>query len=225
MRKTSTNQSAVSAAVASALTLSLTLGPTSGFAAARSGDNNYSPQVARTIGTGKDAIVGTGKDAIVGTGKDAIVGTGTHGTTVALKGPVQSYDAKTGKVSIFGRNLQVNSASAAGTALWSAAASAETAELVVFATLGKKGQLIGASAIVITGQYVPGASSVVISGPVNHLDPGTATAVVGNIAVDFSSLLANEGFRVTLGDIVTVTGTLPEPTQSVLATDIVALKR
>jgi hypothetical protein len=138
---------------------------------------------------------------------------------------VQSYDAKNNTAILFGRRLRMSASSAAGSALERAVASGETAELTVFATLGKKGQLKRASAIVVAGQYVPGASHVVVSGAVSSVDPSTATAVIGQSRVDYSGLLADREIKLALGDIVTIVGTLPELSQSILATELVERKR
>lgn len=212
MTKKIISRSALSAAVASTLALSAAMSPAATLAAKRNWASDH------RVGT--QAIIGTGKDAIIGTGKDAIIGTGKSAASVVLRGPASSYDAKTNTAVLFGRKLQLSTSSTTASALRQAVASGQTIELTVLGRIGRQGQLRQASAAVIAGQYVPGASQVVVSGVVTSLDATTATAMIGHSRVDYSSLLADRDVQLTLGEVVTVVGTLPELDQVVLATEL-----
>jgi hypothetical protein len=80
-----------------------------------------------------------------------------------------------------------------------------------------------ASATVTEGQYVPGVTKVVVSGKISSIDTTVATAVVNGVTVDYSAALAGRIPKLSIGNVVTFVGTLPQAGQRMLASTV--LKR
>jgi hypothetical protein len=94
-------------------------------------------------------------------------------------------------------------------------------EISIFGQVDASGRLQRASATITEGQYVAGASKVVISGKISSINSAVATAVVNGVVVDYSSALAGRMPKLSVGDVVTFVGTLPQEDQHMLASSFV----
>ena len=181
------------------------------------------------IGTGRiaqsDAIIGTGRtaqsDAIIGTGRlandgDAIIGTGK--TQVFLAGPVDAFDRSRGTVSIFGRALQIAKGSTSTTQLFDALEGGAAIQIAVSGRLERNGRLSNTSAHVLKTPYVAGASKITLTSRISSIDAMTGRALIGKSIVDISAI--NGSGTIAIGDVVTVSGTMPQFGQPILAESI-----
>jgi hypothetical protein len=94
-------------------------------------------------------------------------------------------------------------------------------ESSIFGRVDASGRLQRASATITEGQYVAGASKVVISGKISSINTAVATAIVNGVVVDCSSALAGRMPKLSVGDVVTFVGTLPQAGQHMLASSFV----
>ena len=193
------------------------------------------------VGTGAHAIVGTGTrksastQAIVGTGAHAIVGTGARKlvsteartaatvnakTIVAVRGPVESVNAKAGTVRILARTFGFPANSMTFQSIQQNAASGQVVQAVVVAKLSRDGTLVGTRLRFLPTEYIAGVTEVVTSGRVKSIDTRTGKAVVGGTLVDYTSLLSTQSVTLGLGDVVVVVGTQPMQGGAVLASQL-----
>jgi hypothetical protein len=77
----------------------------------------------------------------------------------------------------------------------------------VFGTLD--GENILASRVVKGGVYVPGATSVLLSGTVQKMDNSLGRAVVGGLLVDLTPTMSNGAVSLAIGSQVQISGTQP----------------
>ncbi len=181
--------------------------------------------VAAIGGTGINAIGGTGvADAIGGTGTNAIGGTGQDrfvGAALTIKGPVEKVDLAASTISVFGRQLAIPRSSGLIEKVASAMAAGSTVEVAVYSRLDASGKLSSAKASILEGQYVAGVTKVVVSGKISAVNAAVATAVVNGVVVDYSAVLASRIPSLSVGDVVTFSGTLPQAGQQMLASGLV----
>ena len=182
------------------------------------------------IGTGRtaqaDAIIGTGRsandgDAIIGTGRskvsgDAIIGTGK--SQVFLAGPVDAFDRNRGTVSIFGRVLQMAKGSTSTTQLFDALEGGAAIQIAVSGRLERNGKLSNTNAHVLKTPYVAGSSKITLTSRISSIDAMTGRALIGKSIVDISAI--NGSGTIAIGDVVTVSGTMPQFGQPILAESI-----
>jgi len=179
-------------------------------------------------GTGVAAIGGTGSTAIGGTGADAIGGTGRNkvsGAALVLKGPVEKVDSEAGTIVVLGRQLSVPVASKLMERIGTAMDAGNTVEIAISGQFDASGRLQRASAMVTEDQYIAGVSKVVVSGRISSFNSTTATAVVNGIVVGFSSALVGPVPNLSVGDVATFVGTLPQAGQQMLASTVVKRKK
>ena len=100
-------------------------------------------------------------------------------------------------------------------------AAGNAVEIAIFGQIDASGRLQRASATMIEGQYVAGVSKVVVSGKISSINTAVATAVVNGVVVDYSSALAGRIPKLSVGDVVTFVGTLPQAGQQMLASSVV----
>ena len=94
-------------------------------------------------------------------------------------------------------------------------------EVAVYSRLDASGKLTAAKASILEGQYVAGVTKVVVSGKISAVNAAVATAVVNGVVVDYSAVLASRIPGLSVGDVVTFTGTLPQAGQQMLASGLV----
>ena len=140
---------------------------------------------------------------------------------LALKGPVEKVDLATNSISVLGRQLAVPASSNLAEKIGSALAAGNMVEISIFGQVDASGRLQRASATITEGEYVAGASKVVISGKISSINSAVATAVVNGVVVDYSSALAGRIPKLSVGDVVTFVGTLPQAGQQMLASTVV----
>jgi len=186
------------------------------------------------IGTGADAIIGTGADAIIGTGADAIIGTGSQkvgqhsgssSADLALMGPVTSVNSADGTVAVLGRNFRVPKSSPIFERIADSVTTGEVIQVAVFGKLGGNGELKRPMASVVSGQYVPGVSGVVVSGRIKAIDYATAKIAVGDLIVDYTGTLATRALTLKAGDLVRINGVQHQIGEAVFASELIKLNR
>jgi hypothetical protein len=138
-----------------------------------------------------------------------------------MKGPVENVDVAASTISVFGRRLSVPRSSGLIDKVANAMAAGNTVEIAIFAKLDSSGNLSGAKATVVDGQYVAGVTKVVVSGKISAINAAVATAIVNGVVVDYSTVLASRISGLSVGDVVTFTGTLPQAGQHMLASGVV----
>ena len=234
MKGSTNSRTALSAAVIT--TLALSAGLTAPMALSKSIDGDAIIGTGRSkvssdaiIGTGRtikpEAIIGTGRtaqaDAIIGTGRsaddgDAIIGTGK--TQVFLAGPIDSFDRNRGTISIFGRVMQVAKESTSTTQMFDALEGGAAIQIAVSGRLERNGRLSNTNAYVLKTPYVAGASKITLTGRISAIDASTGRALVGKSIVDFSAI--NGSRSIAIGDVITMSGTMPQFGQPILAETI-----
>ncbi len=81
------------------------------------------------------------------------------------------------------------------------------------------------SFVVLSANYVPGASEVFVSGFVSHVDRARGTARLGELEVDLTALSVQADALLSIGDLIELAGTQPSPRGIVLATSITVRKQ
>jgi hypothetical protein len=177
--------------------------------------------------TGSDAIVGS--DAITGsdrlkqrrgsaiTGSDAIVGFDPYAVydrKVILAGPAS---IKTdGTVEMFGREFKVRDGRA-GLASPDGMAAGQPLTALVVGGPDRSGKVRAERISIARTPYVDGVTQVLVSGRISSSRPDRATLHIGKIAVDYSNLLADGAFEVSVGDHVSVVGVRPSADAAIQA--------
>jgi Domain of unknown function (DUF5666) len=157
-------------------------------------------------GTGRtDAIGGTGRtDAIGGTGKtDAIGGTGKSSDALVLLGPASQVTTDSGPTyAVVGQAIHLSKSTALIGTL------TQGSYVEVYGKFRPDGTLDASSVRVRDDMYVPGASAIVVSGKVDAVDRLAGQAKVGQVVIDYTPSMW-ESVEVSLGDVITATGTQP----------------
>jgi hypothetical protein len=176
------------------------------------------------IGTGANAIIGTGVNAIIGTGANgnAIIGTGSQKLVVA-RGPIDSFDLKTGTATVMGRTFAFPQNGKGSMAIRQSLLIGDGAQVTVFGKLAADGSLKAPSIAIDSTQYVAGASEVVASGRVTKVDAAVGKATVGRVVIDYTALLASKEISLKLGELVVVVGTRPAQDSAVQATSVTTI--
>src|SRR6516164_9846687 len=116
-----------------------------------------------------------------------------------LEGPIEAIDLAHGAITVLGQTIR-------------ATASRSTVRgdlLAVFGVVRADGT-IGVSRIQDLGEYVPGATQVIVSGLIGAVDPLTGHARIGNLQIDYNSLITSDAAGVfAVGDVVMVSGVQP----------------
>jgi hypothetical protein len=161
------------------------------------------------------AIIGSGTDAIVGSGKPALIVDKTFGPIVS--GPVTAVHSQQRTMDVMGQEVRIiGSTNFDGLSL----DSLQVGDWATVTGLSKGNQLF-ASTVVSTGEvFVPGVSTVFVSGDVLALDASKGFFSVGDIAVYAAGIDAASWAQIQIGDYVEVFGTLPQSGQPITATDV-----
>jgi hypothetical protein len=115
----------------------------------------------------------------------AFIGVSANAATVSsvpallLQGPVDSVNRSRAQIGVLGHTLAVNQ---------TVSLSLGT-QVAVYGWLSRDGQLI-VQRVQLLGQYVPGASRVVISGRVSRINSATGRVAIGGVSVDYTPLLS-----------------------------------
>ena len=106
---------------------------------------------------------------------------GAAGSAAQLRvaGPVEAIDSADGTVTVLGQ--RVHAASLNRLTVGS--------EVAVFGTVQVDGS-IAASSIQVRGLYVPGASSIYLSGTVQKAEPSLGSVVVNGVTVDLTPVMS-----------------------------------
>jgi hypothetical protein len=130
-----------------------------------------------------------------GSGLNGISGGGAQ---LLLVGPVEAINASNRTAIVLGQTI--HAASLERLAVGNTVA--------VYGTTRADGS-IAASAIQSRGIYVPGATSVLISGSVQRAEPSVGRVVVSGVTVDLTSVMSHGMFSPTVGTKLQLTGVQP----------------
>ena len=126
-----------------------------------------------------------------------------------LVGPVEAIDVKHSTAIVLGQTVLVHQTE--GLTI------GETVE--VFGTTRPDG-VFAASAVKSEGLYVPGSTGILLSAPVQKLEPSVGRAIIGGLNVDLTALMAAGAVSPEVGAVVQVNGTQPALHGLVLANGI-----
>jgi hypothetical protein len=140
-------------------------------------------------------------------------------------GPVTSINAADGTITLLGRNFALPKSSAIFNQLAASAVTGENVQVAVYGQLSRNGSLKQTSAAIIPDQYVPGVSSVVVSGRIKAVNNATAKFVVGTLEVDFSQTLADGPISLKVGDVVRATGVQHRNRDTLYASGLIKVNR
>src|SRR5436853_68851 len=127
-----------------------------------------------------------------------LAGVGGTGGELLVIGPVESVNAADSTATILGQLVH--------TAAIDAIAVGNT--VAVFGTARADGT-IEASAIQSRGTYVPGATSIFVSGTVQRAEPALGRVVVSGVTVDLTSAMSYGVFSPAVGSKLAISGTQP----------------
>jgi hypothetical protein len=91
-------------------------------------------------------------------------------------------------------------------------------QIAVSGRLERTGKLSSTSAHVLRAPYVAGASKITLTAKISAIDATTGRALIGKSIVDISAISSIGS--VGIGDVVTVSGTMPQFGQPILAESI-----
>ena len=128
----------------------------------------------------------------------ASAGVGGNSAELLVIGPVESVNAAARTATILGQRVH--------TAMVDALAVGNTA--AVFGTARADGT-IDASAIQLRGVYVPGATSIFVSGTVQRAEPTLGRVVVNGVTVDLTSAMSYGMLSPAVGSRLAISGTQP----------------
>ena len=156
-----------------------------------------SAAIAATVSTAYAGISGGGNAASV------------QSVKLLLVGPVESVNARAGLVTILGQKLAY---SQSGKLVTGDAAA-------VFGYTRANGRLT-ATSIVDEGQYVPGASTIFLSGKVTNSDSAVGRVVVDGLAVDLTGAMSDGAVTPSVGTSIEIRGIQPAAGGLVVANGI-----
>jgi hypothetical protein len=125
-------------------------------------------------------------------------GVGSRSAELLVIGPVESINVVARTATILGQRVH--------TAMVDALAVGDA--VAVFGTARADGT-IEASAIQLRGIYVPGATSIFVSGTVQRAEPAVGRVVVNGVTVDLTSAMSHGIFSPAVGSRLAVSGTQP----------------
>ena len=127
-----------------------------------------------------------------------LAGVGASGGELLVIGPIESVNAADSTATILGQRVH--------TPAIDAIAVGNT--VAVFGTARADGT-IEASAIQSRGIYVPGATSIFVSGTVQRAEPALGRVVVSGVTVDLTSAMSYGMFSPAVGSKLAISGTQP----------------
>jgi hypothetical protein len=98
--------------------------------------------------------------------------------------------------------------------------SGETIPTVISGSVTPNGKVKPRQLEFSSQEYVPGVTTVAVVGKVKKLDRSTAKFVIGNLVVDYASLLAGADVSVEVGSVVQVIGTRSSASAELAATSV-----
>jgi hypothetical protein len=116
-----------------------------------------------------------------------------------IVGPVEAIKEREGTAIVLGQKISLRKLG-----------NAQVGESVsIFGTVRPDGS-VSISGVVSNGQYVPGASPVLLTGVVQKISPLIGRAVINGLTVDLTTNLSASGSQsLTIGSLVQVSGTQP----------------
>lgn len=137
--------------------------------------------------------------------------TDTSVANEVLRGPVDAVDPERSAITIAGQRVSIE-----GKTLAHVTSRDQVSVLTETTDHGLRLHLVNCEA-----PYVPGSSRIVVTGQITALAEGVALASVGELWVDFTSLLsASPELTLNVGESVVFTGVQPEPGGLLLADEV-----
>ncbi len=146
----------------------------------------------KTVGIAVAALIGA-----VGASPSS-AGTSTEGARLLVAGPVEAVDFANRTLTVLGQRVQAEAPDQFGIG----------STIAIFGTMRIDGS-IEVSAIQSRGLYVPGASSVFLSGKVQSAEPSLGRVVINGVSVDLTSIMSYGMFSPAVGDTLAVSGIQP----------------
>src|SRR5947207_2451644 len=137
-----------------------------------------------------------------------LAGVGASDGELLVIGPVESVNAADSTATILGQRVHMPAIDAI----------AVGNTVAVFGTACADGT-IEASAIQSRGIYVPGATSIFVSGTVQRAEPAVGRVVVSGVTVDLTSAMSHGMFSPAVGSKLAISGTQPVSRGLVLVSD------
>ena len=156
-----------------------------------------------------NAIIGGDTDAIIGGDANAIIGgdlLNKLSAGVVIHGPIESIDLAKGRIQVLGQTYQSQAGSAALEALAEQLSTGSTVLVTVTGKVNQTGAPRATSMRSSTEQYVPGSTVVQVVGKVSKVNPELGTFKIGDLNVDYSSLLAQGELTIRKGQVIAVAG-------------------
>ena len=174
-----------------------------------------------------NAIIGGDTNAIIGGDTNAIIGgdlLNKLSAGVVTHGPIESIDLARGQIRVLGQAYQGQAGSPALDALVGQLVSGSTVLVTITGKANQKGGSPRATAMSFSQeQYVAGASVVQVVGKVGKVSPELGSFKIGNLNVDYSSLLAQGQLTIRQGQVIAVAGVQASKAQPLQALAVVAL--
>jgi len=128
---------------------------------------------------------------------------------VLASGPVEGSDSGNHTLTILGRTVPQLSMIPAGTMA------------TVYGVLDADGRIV-ITAVESGLSYVPGSDGVYLKGIVTSVNPAVGTLNMGDVTVDYTSLLSGQAFGIpSVGDSISVAGTQPVSRGTILADSVI----
>ena len=176
---------------------------------------------------GGDARKAKRPNAIIGGDTDAIIGgdlLNKLSAGVVTHGPIESIDLARGQIRVLGQAYQGQAGSPALDSLAGQLAAGSTVLVTVTGTASQKGGSPRATAMSFSQeQYVAGATVVQVVGKVGKVSPELGSFKIGDLNVDYSSLLAQGQLTIRQGQVIAVAGVQASKAQPLQALAVVAL--
>jgi hypothetical protein len=178
------------------------------------------------IGGDSKAIIGGDSKAIIGGDSKAIIGGDFYGfpSNTLVSGPVEKVDVRGGRVVILGQSYK---AEAGTTELQKLADQVSSGLTIVAEVVGNKGlaDSLGAAKLILrTSDYTPGATQVVVLGRVLSAQVNIGTFRVGQLTVDYTSILSTMAVPLMPGEMVAILGVQAAAGAPLVASRVVVLQ-
>ena len=153
----------------------------------------------------------------------ALAGT-AQAATLAI-GPIEQINLKNSTIVVLGQAYQVGPAAALRSQANAPISLSSLATNTLVEINGREtgnGQSVVSSVMSLPQMDVPGATQLLVTGVVSS-ETSTGEVKIGNLVVDVTATLTSDSQKFTVGGLVQVTGTQPNPNGLFLAQNIISI--